>query len=357
MPEITKIPTENPRKEQWQLLSQYGYAENVLKYLNRKPTVLMGEDLPEYVAGCINQGQAYFTAFSVANLDISPLLLYYGSANLMFGVATLLSGYKRQIHHHGLKLQFPSSANFQIADFKVRPCNEIDGSLQWFLHRFSDGTGISINRFGDWTLGEIFGSIPDLRADFENCYPSGRYYTIPVTIDSLETKYREEKPKTKTVQFEVIAANDLSRFSDPHKVLLSVPGFQDAYLVPTRSEVSQIDIYRKMHSEEIGFYTIYGRKFLEIPHQKGQLEISPGQLILLFMGLFALGHISRYYPQFWNAFVRGDTTGERLVVERFLSISERYVPNLLLNHILSSRVEFYHPGNIPESSGRKYFFE
>jgi hypothetical protein len=58
------------------------------------------------------------------------------------------------------------------------------------------------------------------------------------------------------------------------------------------------------------------------------------------MGLFMLGYLSRYHPERWNPFVRSDNTGERLVVERYMAICARYLPNLVLNEIKLRRVQF-----------------
>jgi hypothetical protein len=58
------------------------------------------------------------------------------------------------------------------------------------------------------------------------------------------------------------------------------------------------------------------------------------------MGLFAFGYLSRYYPERWNPFVRSDETGEKLVIEGFLLICQRYLPNLVLNLIYGERVQF-----------------
>ena len=60
----------------------------------------------------------------------------------------------------------------------------------------------------------------------------------------------------------------------------------------------------------------------------------------MLMILFALGNISRYNPELWHPFVRTDATGERLVVERFLSLATRWLPNLVLNAIRGESVRF-----------------
>lgn len=64
------------------------------------------------------------------------------------------------------------------------------------------------------------------------------------------------------------------------------------------------------------------------------------QLIAYQIGLFSLGYLSRYHPEIWYPFVRSDQTGEKSIVEEFLFLSQRKVPNLLLNVILDKEIIF-----------------
>jgi hypothetical protein len=95
-----------------------------------------------------------------------------------------------------------------------------------------------------------------------------------------------------------------------------------------------------MEAAAIGTYSIFGQRHLQIAHIKNGQHLNPNQLIVMFMGLFALGYLSRYHPELWNPFVRSDETGERLVIERFLAICQRYLPNLVLNMIRGERIQF-----------------
>ena len=58
------------------------------------------------------------------------------------------------------------------------------------------------------------------------------------------------------------------------------------------------------------------------------------------MGLFALGTLSRYHPSFWNPFVTRDSTGEKLIVEKFISVARRQIPNLVLNLLEGEQISF-----------------
>ncbi len=61
---------------------------------------------------------------------------------------------------------------------------------------------------------------------------------------------------------------------------------------------------------------------------------------MYLMGLFALGTLSRYHADFWSPFVRNDTTGERWLVEEFVALAARHMPNLVLNMLVGDDLVF-----------------
>ena len=351
--QITKIPTEDPIQDQWQLLDQFAYPANIRKYLQQHQIHESTTDLCEFIAGCISQAGAYFQASIAAPLFISPLLLYYGATNLMIGAGSLLTGIIKPIGHHGITLLPPEGADPRIRGFQLRPCHPKNGALTWFCEIFSNGCPITSH--GMWSLEEILASVPDLKNDFERCYDDGMPFIIPVELQEMEIDYKGDGESRSLRIFETVALSDVSRFENPVAHIKSVSDFASAYMnigPPQKSE-KFIRLNRRMRAEEIGFYNIYGKKFLELPHLKNQTPVTLNQLIILFLGLFALGHISRYSPHAWYPFVRADSTGERLIVQKFLSIANRYIPNLVLNFILRSRIEFFHPGSESRLQGRE----
>jgi hypothetical protein len=73
---------------------------------------------------------------------------------------------------------------------------------------------------------------------------------------------------------------------------------------------------------------------------KNGRAICPPEEISIAMALYALGFVSRYRPELWNPFVRKDQSGERLLIERFLSVAKRKLPNLLLDRLSGTRTVF-----------------
>lgn len=334
-----RVATESPKADQWRLLGQYAYPVNISRYLKNKGHTTVPTGIEEYIAGSIRQGEAYFAAAQAAPLDIKPLLLYYGASNLLIAASAMLVGDQPKIKNHGMRLDASTAARKRIADVQIRPFDPHTGALQCFCNSFSANCQI-VGR-GDWSLEELFGSVPDLRQDFENCYPNARYFTVPVELLSRTFVYRTEASTENKVTFEYVAPDKVERFEDPVKEITQILGFRQAYLLPQhQGEKTGITLYRKYKAAEIGLYSIYGQKYLEIPHLKSEQPITPSQVIILYMALFALGYISRYHSELWNPFVNSDTSGERLVVEKVLSIAERYIPNLVLNEVNQTQVDF-----------------
>lgn len=324
--EVIRIPTESPKTHQWRMLSQFAYQANIRKYLAKSGFAAPDAKTVEFIAGCVRQGEAYFAATQNSRLDIAPLLLYYGATNLLAGVSAMMSGARPEIRHHGM--QISPCEEGRIADISVLPTRPSNGALHRFCDTFSAGCVLP-SRVA-WTVEEILGSIPDLKRDFENCYPDALPYTIPVEI-----------VRRRRGSLERIEKREVARYESPEDALDLVIGFADTYLPAQYNEpMNHIVLYRKMGAAEVGTYSISGQKHLQIAHRKQGQLLGPGQLVMMYMGLFALGHLSRYHPELWTPFVRGDTTGERLVIERFLTICERYVPNLVLNHLYEARIQF-----------------
>lgn len=326
---VRKIASEDPVTDQWQLLSQYAYPRNVTEHFRARNIPDVSSEVSEYVAGCVLQGQAYFDAAAIAPLHIRPLLLYYGTTTLSSAMVTLLTGRVPTISNHGMRLVVPTpnGGSMRISESVVKPIDPQNGGLHAFctIHPGLDLMG------SDWSVEELFGSIPDLLSDYEACYPTAEPFVIPLEV-----------VLTRRMPFERVEVQWIAKhFPDATAALSSVEGLSRQYLAPQVTD-SFVLLWRKRSSipEETGIYSISGRKFLQCAHKKGGRSVTPEPLIVIIMTLFALGVLSRYHPGIWTPFVRNDTSGERLVVQKFLNIAQRYVPNLILNYLNGQRILF-----------------
>jgi len=321
MSKVIYINSENATRDQWKLLAQYAYPTNIVRYLHQHKFADSGK-LVEYIAGCFRQSEAYFTAAEDSPIDISPLLQYYGAATLLAGASALVRGGQLPIKGHGMALN--ASDIRRIADAQMIPRG--NGALQQFAGIFSPGC-IFVN--GEpWTMEEILGSIPDLKQDFESCYEQAVPYTVPIEI-----------VKRDRGSLERIAIGELRRFNGPENALTNVENLRQSYLTPEHTS-QYIILHRKINSAEIGTYSLFNQKCLQIAHSKKGRKVTLSQLVDMFIGMFSLGFLSRYNPEFWNPFVRSDETGELLLVEKFIAVCQRYFPNLVLNEIQKSRIQF-----------------
>ena len=321
MSNVVHINSENATKDEWKLLAQYAYPTNIVRYLLQHGFSDSGS-LVEYIAGCFRQSEAYFSAAASSPIDISPLLQYYGAATLLAGASALVQGGQLPIVEHGMTL---NATNIRrIADAQIIPRG--NGALQQFAGIFSPGCLFANGE--PWTMEEVLGSIPDLIQDFESCYQQAVPYTIPMEIVRRDRGLLER-----------IAIEELRRFKTPEDALTNVESLAQSYLIP-ESTNQYLILRRKIGSPEIGTYSLFNQKHLQIAHSKKGQKVTPSQVINMFMGMFSLGFLSRYHPEFWNPFVRGDETGELLLVERFFTVCQRYFPNLVLNEIQESRIQF-----------------
>jgi len=100
---MISVFSENPENDLWRELLQFSYEANINRYLSKKGLHANGETI-NCIVGSFLQADEYYRAAKDANLQISPLLLYYGTTNLLYGMVNLLSGRKNIIANHGMKM-------------------------------------------------------------------------------------------------------------------------------------------------------------------------------------------------------------------------------------------------------------
>ena len=160
------IFTEDPEEEIWQTLLQYSYEANIRKYLSDhgfEPT----DDLVDNISGSILQAYEYYAAAKHCNLQIKPLLLYYGTTNLLYGVCNMLTGSVNTIHNHGMRITPPLKGS-SIGETEISFENPANGGVHVFIR--SLGYELDLAQYGNWTAKEMFSSVPELQADYKKCY-------------------------------------------------------------------------------------------------------------------------------------------------------------------------------------------
>lgn len=320
---IKKIFSEIPNNEIWKRLLIYTYPTNIIRYW-KKNNIHYSQEAIEIIAGSMSQSKEYFEASKNSSLNISPLLMYYGVTNLYTSMLGLKLGNVPIIENHGMHIDIVDKQSM-IGDIEIFPKNPKTGALSIFCNFFD--SQIPICNTGKWRIQELLATVPEILEDFISCYEDQEPKLIPLHII-----------KNKKATLFRIENSYLKIFHNPEETLNNVHKISDNYLEPQYT-TKYVLLRPKMNSKGSGIYSLSGQKYLEITHQKNGRSIKLPIEISIYMILFALSYISRYKPGIWNPFVKYDRSGEKLLIENFLSACYRVIPNYILNTI--SEENFY----------------
>lgn len=333
----SKIFTEEPEQELWRSLLQFSYKANILRYFEENQIAKDDKDdiLVDSIAGALLQADEYYKASKVVSLQVQPLLLYYGTTNLLFAMTVLLTGSVPTISNHGMHIEVDSNKTF-IAETEIK----FDHSINGGVHIFSKSLGYTTNLcdYHPWDLGEFLDSIAEIKDDFELCYRNRKSHVIPIDVI-----------KTPDGIVEKIFLDEGEAIS----TLGMIDGFTSAYLSPerasSRNEDSYLVLHRKMASKAIHQTAYSGQPYLQVGHEKSGKRLTIPKELNMYVSLFTLSSLCRYHPERWNPFVTQDSTGEKLLVEKLLYYSRRMLPNIVLNRILKKQVAFVTDKYVPEN--------
>lgn len=338
--EGTMVFTEEPEKELWRSLLQYSYKANIKRYFDENSIVVEKaesqlDNVCNSVAGALLQADEYYKASKVVSLQVEPLLLYYGTTNLLFALYVLTTGEVPVITNHGMHIEADGSHEY-LADTHIIFNHPADGGI----HKFADclGSTIDLCKCSKWTLVDFFDSIAEIRDDFERCYQNKQSKVIPLNVVDTPDGIVEK-----------IYVRDESIES----VVNNVEGFSSAYLKPQRVQGRNTESYyvlrHKLNGTDIQQISYSGQPYLQVAHKINAQLLTVAKELNMYISLFALGSMCRYHPEIWNPFVTQDSTGEKLLVEKLLYYSRRILPNIVLNRIRNEQVSFVSDKYSPES--------
>lgn len=323
--EALEIYTENPEEEMWRFLSRLTYPPHLSRLFNDKGLTLSENESNE-IATYISQANDYFAASRNSSMQISPVLIYYGTVNLFSALRSLTRTSTVSIENHGMGLG-DSSGVTQLTALEIIIRHNQSSGLINFAELFQD-----TNAFGDinhWPLGIILSYIPELQDD----------YTISEIIESSPPLLIPVSRDTEDVNKYYISSKASERVSDINLVE-SIAGYKSAFLPPNRVHDGRHVLRPKFDSDDITIESLSGRfylrRYFERAGKKGYLSSEVAYL----MALYALSVVSRYRPSIWNPFVTRDESGERWLIERFLFTARRVVPNLVINKIENRQIVF-----------------
>lgn len=129
------------------------------------------------------------------------------------------------------------------------------------------------------------------------------------------------------------------------ELLKKVEGFEKSYLRFTsatdfKTGKEYFVLRHKLTGEDISKQSYSGQPYLQAGHIKNSKLITIPTLLNIYISLFALSSLCRYFPERWSPFVLKDITGEKLLIEKFMFYARRLVPNYVLNNLLENTIQY-----------------
>lgn len=323
-----KIFTENPEFELWRELLQYSYKANIVKYFEEH-SIDVNDDVVNSIIGSFLQAHEYYKASLNVNLQIEPLLLYYGTTNLLFGMNSLFSGKISEIHNHGMKIN-PATISDYIAETSINFDNPEHGGINIFARAL--GFNKDLTKYGSWQLFDFFDSVAEINADYLKCYTKKCGKVIMLDV------FNTPDGKIEKIYYNNFNSDDILKVTNNvEEINKSYLNFQQG---KDRNGKEYYILRHKMNGKNIAKNSFSGQPYLQAGHLKNGQLITIPTVLNMYISLFAMSSLCRYRPEIWSPFVLNDTTGEKLLVEKLLYYSRRIIPNIVLNTIHDRSVTY-----------------
>jgi hypothetical protein len=320
------IHTENAVKEIWSMLGFFESEYNVGTYLTTRFQQIQSssefqERLPELkltIAYTVRTAREYYTAAEGVTDLTRPLLLFYGMSNLAKVLFMCKHGKLSPSRSHGLT-DVDESLDFAEQLVEINQ----DGTFPMFHGCFSKQNlkGIS------FSLRELLSLVPELKPNFEAIY-----------------KQKSNSIRIYNVKFG-------TRFSDPEfkkyewlKILKITPDFGDNYRhFQFFDEGATLFHTANIEKELFISAGLSGEEYFVLPLLKKQKSVILPELSTHYLIMYLLSILCRYTSKKWLELLMGTKSGEMYIVEKFLEVSFRKFPNLILNQLHDEKFIFTSP--------------
>lgn len=315
------IHTENPKKSLWFELSFFESDGNVRKFLKERfpkkyrkdPTLTNAVQQLSYA---VKQAREFYNAASYMSLITSPLMYFYGMSNLAKALMVACSGQVVMSSGHGLKDVSNNITSSDIDKFTIEVQGK--GTFHNFYKCYSKPNQLKNTC---WRLKELLSVIPELKYSFEEIYSEKSNI-----VDVIRKVHRDRS----------LAYISDSRFSDnPTNIAIMIPKLHEQYLLPPQviSDGGLI-LYEKMGaSEDITIRSVLGERYFILSVNKGADYFWLPELSTHYMLMFILSMLVRYEPRVWGECLTNRLSGIPHIIERFLEVSARKFPNIILNEM------------------------
>jgi len=320
------ILTENPNKELWNQFKQfenYGVCLNYLKKnckkFNNNEKFRFRASLMEYY---ITQAKEYYFSASDASVLTKPTLLYYGASCLVKALILTKRCHQDYSTGHGLTVSESNVDN--LIDLKIKP---VKGTFLQ-LYQVLENKKINLIKSIDFNLEDLLSFIPELKDDFENVFNKK---SLVIKVDRIKDEDGER------------LSYEGDYFSDPsilNDFFNNIPNFDKCYFSPSVFSKGMCCFKKPFSRGDVVLKNIMGEEFLISSLPSGENYIYLSQISVHFLTLYLLSMLSRYYVNLWVGENSSDKSRYFYIIEKFLDISERKFPNLILNEILNKEIVF-----------------
>jgi hypothetical protein len=347
-PPYIRVVTESPLEDLW---SYYRRFEVVAALRNLVPTGWPDENA-EAVRHCVRQAREYFRSARTAPLLTRPVLLYYGQVSLAKLLLLLHPSEPHTMEQietierqgHGLRqhdAEPSEGAGYALEAGHVRvvadtPKGGTPRPRGLFPHlaRVVCPAGASLWLGQSIEIKELLRAVPQLDLVMRQAFGEGHGYTglfvghekhpdgsacLPVWQhpggpDSAEDAQRR-------VSYLDAATNTFTARQEEHFPFEMTVDPEELYTHTVREELA--------NHESVLSPAVCGERL--------------DSILAAYMLLYALSIVARYKPHRWAYILEGHESPLLPVLERLMTICERWWPNLLLNHLTRSWVTFAPP--------------
>lgn len=319
--QLREVRTEEPVKEIWSMLSFFESKHNCVQYLENKfqNTNCDLTNTANSLAFTMSTAREYYEASEKVTILTRPLLIFYGMNALAKVLFMANHGKKSPSNSHGLTKAEKWSGKFEELTVEIRR----DGTFPQFHGCFSNDNLASIK----FSTKELLSVIPEIKVEFET--------VIGEKSRALKTKHSEHGIN--------IIDTDLEKYTVLEKELSLIPGFQESFVSIQRLKDNIFLWSNSAESNKHFTRTIFGENYITLTVEKnGRFLILP-EMSAHYLIMFLLGMLSRYQPQEWGRTIKGEVSGEIYLVQKFLEVTKRKFPNLILNNLHNRDFVFLGP--------------
>ena len=170
-----------------------------------------------------------------------------------------------------------------------------------------------------FTLKELLSVVCDIKVEYEIIYGE----------KSLAIKTRNGQYGLTLVDKELGKYKDLKEKVAKYKPY-SCMDFGSELLIQS---AGNLPIVRSLTGEEFAIFAL----------NKNSVDIDLPEMTAQYLAMYLLGMASRYYPKEWGEITEGKTSGDIYAIRKFLEITERKFPNLILNSLWGREFVFLSP--------------